>query len=358
MATTKENINEVTSVEHTPESWARAEKYAKLIGAMPASFSTTIRTLRTNCIAGQGAPYDKMSKFMAIRLLKSKTLLAPVYFAACALHPDKLKSGQVIRESAILDILSPHELASILGVIYIYRRINRVAKEQVWESQLQEVNIQLSVGARLGIAIPNIGPSVGVMLGGLRGLSLGLFLAKDEKGFRAYRRSLNSSGELFNRTMEFTAWGCDHVQISAKLIQALGFGLPFSGGFCFGLTSTSQLELESDPEYYRWHIAEKWINSLRKTAKAPEITHKGSFYPLKAALDALCDDVKRLNSGDISIAWLTKDAEDLPEAMTRKGAASGTEGSTKQAAEDTEVIETELPPDLIEEISEEEDLDI
>lgn len=353
----EEKGQEQSSSGYSAESWDRANKYAKLIGEIPSSFSTTIRTIRNNNAPSAGTQFDKASKFMALRLIKSPTLKAPVYFAACTIYPEKLTPGTVLRDTQLLELFHPHELASILGMVYVYRRAKRVCSGALWENLVKELNSQADIGIRLGRCIPKIGPSVGVVLGTIRNLSLALFLSRDEKGFRAYRREVNAKEKFFDLGLEMKTWGCDDVQLSSKILQALGFGLPFAAGFSFGLTASSQAELESDPEYYRWHCASLWIEALRHTGQAPQITHKGQYYPLKADLDRLCEEAQAINVNGSKFTWLEKEKDALPPAMAgKRGAAADGKAAT---GEETEVIESDLPKEVIEELSgDEQDLDI
>ncbi len=337
---------------YSPESWERAGKYAKLIGDIPASFSTTIRTIKNNNSPAPGTQFDNASKFMALRLLKSPSLKAPIYYAACTLYPDKLTPGTFMRDAALLELFNPHELASILGMIYVFKRVKKVSEGQLWDGLVKELQAQSDIGIRLGKCIPKIGSSVGVVLGSIRNLSLALLLSRDEKGFRAYRREVTAKEKFWDLALEMKTWGCDHVQISSKLLQGLGFGLSFATGFSFGLTSTSQAGLEADPEYYRWYVAAIWVEALRKTAEAPQITHKGAYYPMKADLDKMCADIKQINQGGSKFCWLEKDKDALPADPGRN--------KTKAAgAEETEVIEADVPKEIIEELADgSEDLDI
>jgi len=352
MSTPTEETAEGKNREYSEESWSRADKYSKLLGAIPSSFSTAIRTLRTNNPDGAGNGFDKNSRFMADRLIKSPTLKAPVHFAACMLAPDKVTPDAPVSDAVLLNSLTPHEVASVLGMIYTYRRVKRLCEGQLWDNLAKEMHAQSDIGIRLGKCIPRIGTSVGIVLGSVRWLAMALFLSRDEKGFRAYRREVNAKNKYHDLDGEMKIWGCDHIQIASKILQTLGFGLPFAAGFSFGLTSTNHTELESDPEYYRWYCATLWIEALRKHGKAPDMTHKGAYYPLKEHLDTLGLAVREINSGGSKFNWLGKEKQDLPSAKKAQAAAAPKE-------KETEVLETDLPEEVIKEFAEDgEELDL
>ena len=101
-----------------------------------------------------------------------------------------------------------------------------------------------------------------------------------------------------------------------------------------------------------------WTRGGNDTGQAPQITHKGQYYPLKADLDRLCEETKAINANGSKFAWIEKEKDALPQQMAGKRDATKDLPGAAQT-EETEVIESEPPKEVTEELAgAEEDLDI
>jgi hypothetical protein len=292
------------------DSWETAQKYAGLIGEVPSSITSAIRTLRAGTIDGT-AQSMRNAEFALSRLLKTDTLSVPAYFAAKAFHPDQIKEGHLPTCAEFIKILGHDIFASIVGVTYLYRKIRKMCDEKQWEQLAGDMHLQMHIGSHLGYAIPAIGPGVGMLAGAMRFLGIALFLSHDLKGYRGYRRELTESEEQYNISHEETRWGCNHLQVGASLLQHLGFGLQFARGLSYGLDPTNAItEEKGGEEVHRWQMTHVWLEALRTTGQAPGITLKGRYYPEKEPLDRLVRTVSRAvatHPGN----WLDRVKEDL-----------------------------------------------
>lgn len=210
---------------NTEESWSMARRHAAFLSPIPPSVSIAVQALWKNhneaLVPGEEVEISPES-YMAIRRVdKSAKLKTPIYFAATSLFPDRL---QAITEDdtskALLEILRPGLFASLLGLIYFHRRLNRICTAPEWESLSKEMVLNMELGYIVGSTIVAVGPGLGALLGGIRYAALATFLIRSPDIYTRYR---NRFKKKFDSAHERAQWGCDHAQISAYLIKELGF---------------------------------------------------------------------------------------------------------------------------------------
>lgn len=347
----------------SPESWKIADNYARLIGDIPSSFSTTVRTLRQNHqdnIAKNTKGLSSSGRFMISRLVKSWGMKIPLYYMGMTLHSEALDAKPVLTDKDLLSVFSCDELSSVIGVVYLYKRAQKVLDGvEDWKFLAEELQKQMEIGAHVGLAITKVGAGDGLMLGAIRYIALSMILKHDPKGFKIYRRQLKAQGKAFDLDYEMTTWRCTHLQIASRLLQYLGYGIAAATGLSMGLDPVLSKGLELDEASYRWQVAGLWIESMRKTGKVPDITHKGAFYPLKNNLDRLLANSKKVNESVSAFNWIEKAKEDLDEKAKRHLGLLAAKVAAKNDVEDkdvTEILDTELSDEELAAMSEEEDV--
>ena len=296
--------------------WEDARKYAAYIGRPHTLFTNAIRYLRGlsqqgTTILSEAEPYP-----LAV-LLKSSSLRSIVYYAAAALRRDELSKLPHLDGFGLLRIFPPDELAAVLASTYLFRKVKKICDPRIWETLSQEIQIQMEAGFQVGSKIPAIGTSRGLLVGVVRYSALSLLSKKDPRGFKAFRRELNDNEKLFNVDGEVTRWGCDHLQISSILLQAMGMGIP-----CAKAIAATSLPDASEPdgaEIMSWYAAKIWIQSLIEDEKAPACFGPESAYSADgeklAALQERVDSIYEMGS---SFDWIEKTKEDLPKSLFDK----------------------------------------
>ena len=90
-------------VKYSEKSWEIAGKYAALLGQMPSSFSSAIRTTRSEIgEEAPDAPLKRLGKSLMRRLVRSPALKAPIYFAAQSLYPAKFQNSRLVDEFGLM----------------------------------------------------------------------------------------------------------------------------------------------------------------------------------------------------------------------------------------------------------------
>jgi hypothetical protein len=294
---------------NSAESWQTARDYAGLIGEIPSSFTTTVRTLMADNERLKGT-YGPASKFLVLRMLRGPSLRAPVYYMIKEFQPDAANVSSNMRTEDMLQWVSPFELASIIGITYAYRRIKKICDESEWAYIAPILHRRQLVGTHVGYAIPNIGSMLGMAVGGLRTLAMALYLNYDKKGCSEYRRHLKIKRLPYDHHYEMGRWGCTSVQVGSVLIQILGLGVEFSSSLAQGLTP-GVIPDRSNRGAYAASICNTWVEALLANGTAPDITHDGNFYPAKVALDKVIQRTNELRALENCSSWLDRGKDDI-----------------------------------------------
>ncbi len=300
---------------NNPESWQIARKYASLLGSIPSTFTTTIRTLKTDDDK-HGGVIGRGSIYLAERLLRGPSMMAPFYHCTLTFHSDKISNSAYLSTKDLIMLYAPADLATVIGLIYLCRRSRKLSPPDEWQHITGPMHELMEVGGFLGYAIPAIGASNGLAVGSMRHLAMTAFLKHDLKGFKEYRRFLKAKNQYFNPEFEMNRWGCTSIQIGSILLQSLGFGISVANSFTAGITPSMLSTDELDDDAYRFSIATLWIDSLLKDGNEPKIVHRGDYYPLQSALHKLMYQTSEVRDKKSKYMWLEKGKDSISQKTT------------------------------------------
>jgi len=323
-----------SSLLNTPESWEKAGKLLAGLGAIPASFQSTIRMLRSEHAAtgGDSAKLSPGCAFNVRRLVKSPSLMGALYYAAKTYYPAKLEGREYVSDRDLVKVFSPIELASIFGVLYAYRKVRRSCETSEWEFITKMLHDQIDVAGYIGCAMPSIGLSSGILLGAARPIALALISKKDEKGFREYRRVIKNKPVLFDAMEEQSRWGYTSIQLGSLVLQRTGLGIDFSTSMSLGVTTADIYDPGLTKDTRPMKTADVWLTSLLMTGKVPDIRHRGEFYPLEDRLAELLSRVDNIRTCGSPFQWLEMGKEDVSPELTPQLFKAGTATSQPDAA--------------------------
>jgi hypothetical protein len=286
----------------------KAEELAKPIIGAPSAFSEVIRSLLLDYGRGN-FKYSANSKFLASRLIKAPSVHVPLYFA-CREFLD-LGDIDALEVEEILQLNKPFTLSSLLVNLYMFRKAKRVCPDDEWPFIYEMYLEQMEVGGYFGQAIPDVGLGFGLLVGGLRPLSMVAFALSDEKGFKKYRRSLKAKPYLYDREQEIQIFGTSHVDVCSVFLQKLGFGAHMAKAFLEALQDAVLDEDEISGDFARFSASCTWIDSLVLTANIPSFEEDDPDRD-EAAITRLLSQVNKLkNEGKESI-WTDKNPDDYP----------------------------------------------
>jgi hypothetical protein len=300
---------------NTAESLEVARAYAGLIGEIPSSFSSTLRVLITD-EEKHGGALSSTGRYLATRLLKSRGVLSAMYYGALTFREEKLNSLGGPSLENLTKSFSPMELAGLIGLLYLYRRVRSFSAPALWSELQPRIRAMLEMGGHVGAAIPRIGLTMGTFVGCFTDMTLCLFQKQDEKAFKEYRRHLKSSNLPYDLPGEMALWGCTRFNVGSVLLQMLGFGVATANAYSQGLSCEHPLGEGLIPEAYRFKICAVWIEALLNTGAVPEMTHRGEFYPTQAASAVLLREAAIVKEKGTKHAFIEKTKEDVSPEKT------------------------------------------
>jgi hypothetical protein len=245
---------------NAPESWAVARRLCSHLGPIPSSVGNVVKSLWKDHLVSQETGKVEISKSSnsTIRLVdKSSVLKMPLFFAAQSLYADRFEGIQEDDTSrALIRILHPGLFASLLSLLYLHRRFNKICSFDEWEELSKQYILNMELGFLVGKGCPRIGEAVGVLVGGIRYAALAIFLRGDKVAYEAGR----NRKMIFDVFFEHEKWRCDHGQIAGLLLRSLGITPDYMQA-AYSLRGHGEGALQD--EFCTWSVVVRIIEALK-----------------------------------------------------------------------------------------------
>lgn len=301
----------------TQESWENARNYFNLLGAVPSSFSSAIRTLLLD-EEKHGGVIQFNTKAALLRLFSSPGTLSPLYFAASTLYPDRVDSAPTLTTKELIAMFRAETLAGVLGALFLTRRCKKQAPETEWSEVYKDEEPRIELQLLIGESIAKIGGGKAVLYAVLRSVVRGAFQIHDLKGSNLYRRHIESTGG-YDPGWEFSRWGCTLGQVGSVAVQLLGFGTQFAGAVAKALDLPyGEISEVGEEDVYRLKLLERWCKDLLATGKEPDIVHRGDLYPINERSKGLFASAAAIKSSGVQNGWLMRGKDDISPDLTPK----------------------------------------
>jgi hypothetical protein len=308
------------AVENTMDSetsWVRARQFANLLNPIPFSVSNAIQTLWANHVEnvalGSKSVWDQ-SLIVVRQIDKSVKLKTPIYFAALALQPDDFETNTEDDASkALVQILGPGLFASLLGLVYLHRRCNKILTTENWTKLSEEYVLNMEIGYMTGLTMPQLGGPAGMLISGIRFAALATLLLWTPEHYLKYRRSKR---RVLDLEYERSLWGCDHAQIVACLIRALGYrtdAQEVTRAFRGDLRTALPGDLDA------WRIGVEYIESIKQTAQLPQSSGETPLGSSHSTLADLVDDITEIMKEGSSFSWMKRVSAGDDKSSTEEG---------------------------------------
>jgi hypothetical protein len=294
------------------EPWDLARRYLSDLCEIPTSFTTPVRTLLIDQKAGPAL--SPASQFLVTRLLKSPTLKAIFYYITLTFHGHKVSNSAYLSSADLMRLYTPSEVAALITVIYLYRRITKIADlgaDEDWQAITKALVENVEIGGHMGYAIPKVGATKGILTGGLREVMLGVLKLHKPAEFKEYYEYLLASKIPFDLNYEMRQWGCTHLDLAGNALQLIGFGIPTAHTFIMGLGASPPKDERSDAESYEFKITHEWIHALKEKTAPPDRSHPGQYYPTEMAMHKLLYEVAQINQQGSKHNWLTRTKDEI-----------------------------------------------
>lgn len=304
-----------TPQEHElSDDWQAARHYAFSFQPFSNLFTHFIRAAQSELQQGT-KPLSSPTHQQFARLYRSASVRAILYYALITLDEAPVKKREYVRDSDIYSLISPSDLTALLAIIYLFRR-GRTLTKRYEESEriLQNAQLYADLSLYLGSAIPDLGISACLFGGPLRNLIFLSYLNANRKVFKQYWVDIKRRKVPFDLKMEMEMFRCTHLQVSAVVLQKVGFGAERGKSFIAGVEAKSHKELKGDA--LRYMAGLKWLDALILTGGAPDATIGDEFMLEEHAANRLEPQIDKLLRDGSAYSWLFKGKKDLNPSRT------------------------------------------
>jgi hypothetical protein len=300
------------------QSWQVAASTLKESIHFSSSFTTTIRALKQNQIenAKNGLGPKKLntvSKFNVMRLFRAGSIKAPLYYLTCTFKSREIDDREFITLEELVGLYTLEELSAILALAYTYNCLRRICDKEEWQKQAKFINECLEVGGYLGLSLPHVGLANGILLTGMRCLAPAIYLARNQKIYKNYRRDLKIKKAAFDLQMEYDLFGCTHVDIATQMLQAIGYGVDIPTDFYKSLVTSPNKPLDKKPNTMR--IMLLWVEALYLGKKPPAINGENEISLGEDVMDQLLMVSKQVQESGSAFSWLSKGRSSITKQL-------------------------------------------
>ncbi len=333
-----------------PETWHIARNFLQVLGEVPISFSTPVRTLQFD--QRNTGTLSTAGHFLSTRLLRSTTLKSIFYHGTITFFGDQLANSAYVSSSDLVRMYEPRDLSAILGVIYFYRRAQskRTTELYGWDDLVRRLIIRSEIAGHLGRAIPELGLCSSMLAATMRDLGMLVFGLNDPEHYNEYRQHLESAALPYHYEFELEKWGCTHLDVGANMLQLLGFGINLSHALLIGMGPRAPVSPGENLEAFRLSLAETWLEALLERGNEPRQTHLGQFYPTEKDKYKLMYEVNQLREQGSKHTWLIRSKSDINPRTTPQ-LYQELLMELEQSSAIVDFYQKNLPKDVLEELS-------
>lgn len=300
------------------QAWKTAADLLRNSMHFSSSLTTTIRTLRINesdnLNEGNSSSHlNSAGKFYLMRLLRVGSILAPFYYLTKTFKAKQIEDKEYLSGEDIVSLYKLDEVCAVLALAYVFNSLRKICDKEEWGRYAKFANEITELGGCLGINIPDIGLARGLLLSGMRALSLAVFLSQDMKAYKIYRRDTKIKKVCFDLQMEYDLFGCTHVEIATQMIQSIGFGVDYSADLYKSILTEPDKKLQKMPNIMR--ILLLWNEALYMNKKPPAILGENEIIVSDEVLDRVIMISKQIQEDGSAFSWLSKNKKSISRKL-------------------------------------------
>ena len=343
--TLMENISDENSSAEQLNSdnyaqWDRARALVGQLSQPPRFITAAIHFLRLDT-ENNGDNLSHLARNCIIPLLRTDSFKATVYYSAKTFYPERLEGKKFETPRKLTSLYQPSEFIALTAIMYLYRRFRKECDKEAFTTFVNNVSHNWIMSGAVGRAIERIGFANALIYNVFPHLAQSFFLKDDQKKFKAYRVHLRQKNIQFDIQYEEEKWGCNCLQLGVLLAQHLGLGKHYHDPIILGVGSPSLEAAAYEPVLYGAKLIQVWIDSLNERGDAPDMPHRGEFYPYSTEMTHLIEFVKNSAQSNQELHFFQRTGEDITEDKAP-------ELYSESSDEETELTEIEsgLPSDI------------
>lgn len=236
--------------------------------------------------------------------LRTPTLSAGLVQLVDNFYPKRLPSRRAVVPSDLTALVDYETCAALIALLYLFRKTKAaLASHARWQILSELVHERADVGYYLGLSLPGFGGALGLLVGGMRFLSLGFIASRDPDRYAEYEEHLSARRMSFDVAHEFKTWGFSHPQFAVMYLQRIGYGRNVPLSIAMGLSplvgrrSYNALSAKVS-------AVSSWIESVVTHAKTPPPLIKCPFGMTSEETEQLLASIKGQMHSQVGIFWL------------------------------------------------------
>ena len=154
-----------------------------------------------------------------------------------------------------------------------------------WRKLLESMISDIHIGYFFGLRSNELGMEGGALIGFAKTAGLGILMADNPQSYRNYVNIKRQNLDI-SQAQQIELFGCEPYQISAILLQSLGFGTEAAVGAICGLSDLHIDKITLDYSTTKWRAAFLWIEALKAGRDYPaEVKMRNAFPALRPSPD-------------------------------------------------------------------------
>lgn len=248
-------------------SWKHAYQIAQDLLQVPSTVRQFVRSAWTGSLTPDAA----------MKLLSFSRFHLPALLEAAELGNEESPSKSELVERS-LGFLGLKYSAAVLGINYCCRAALLAQPPPIWKGLFHEMMTHIEIGYKFGAKVADVGLEVGSVAGFSQNIGLAILLAKDPKGMRTWRQVHKKDKEQAKEMMA-SIFGCEAYQVSASVLQQVGFGAEAAVGTGLASGNLDPKEVTYSAEILRWKAAFHWVYALRSGLSYPGNLESRNLFP-------------------------------------------------------------------------------
>ncbi|MCB0310406.1 MAG: hypothetical protein KDD42_04180 [Bdellovibrionales bacterium] len=212
-----------------------------------------------------------------VRVLGFSRLNPPCLLDAAELNNVPPPSETGVVEHAI-HTLGIRFSAVVLAVNLANRCVLSAKPGRRWQPLFQDMMTNIEIGYKLGTRAYELGIEGGALVGFATKIGEAFLMIHDPKAYKEWSL-LSRNGEYSDQEIEHELFGCESYQVTAIILQNLGFGTEVAIGIACGAGRLDPGHISISQEAIMWKAAYLWIEALRAARNYPADPRMRQVFP-------------------------------------------------------------------------------
>ncbi len=314
----------------TDDSWQKAIEYSKRLGYIPLAVPVAIRTLIADSKSKQRV-IRPVTKYQLARILRGPNFKSMLYYVSDITSHETVQGASNLSVGGLMDLYPPMDLAALLSCYVSFRLASKSTPKELLNAIRPHLVRESYVGALVGVAIPTLGFSGGLLWGCSRHIAHMLMSSDEPRKYNKWRAMAKETPQSKQSELEIETWGCTSSQVASMVLANMGLGVETAclldrAGSHRGAVTTI---IEGDLQKFR--LAVLWFNCFLNQQQQPNEKLAGEMFPFETDRAKVDAALARFDPGNPS--WLERSGTDLSPELTPAMFAAATQESKFEVPE-------------------------